>query len=261
VACVTGSEPVVSSSRTRDQPVGPLPSWAFPRVGAGAPGTRCRESAPTSSHLAYLPNMSHQAPSPSEEELDRRTQRDIARSTNWTNVIIAVIGALVSLGTFLLGLRVGGGDTQAVPQSPYDAGAILTPKAPEPNKTVQIRSNVQTIAVSGSLKKPLPSGTQIWVANRISFDNNDEGALDYADVAFSPGPCKVDPSAMTYDCGQVNLGNPKEPGRYYIFVMLADSNSSKKIVDIMINQSSKGNYRNPAPDGVSTLDAAIVERL
>jgi hypothetical protein len=107
--------------------------------------------------------------------------------------------------------------------------------------------------VNGNLKSPLPSGTQLWVMSRRTFDANDNGQIAYASVTFADGPCRVDVAAGSFNCGQIYLGNTPH-ATYYVWLGLLDSNASYDVVHTFLHeQIADNNYAHRSPGNVEPV--------
>lgn len=117
------------------------------------------------------------------------------------------------------------------------------------------------VPLNGKLLKPIPSGREIWAAVRKRVAQDDTGSMQQPGLAYTP-VCSVDERALTFDCGQIQLGpDTPEAGSYFVYVGLADSAAEKQLVGIEVEQKSPSPiWSHPAPNGLDTGTTIRVTR-
>lgn len=122
-----------------------------------------------------------------------------------------------------------------------------------------ISASEQGVFLRGKLHKPLPSGKQLWAAQRQSEtpDNDDVSGPGFAVSEI----CDVAADGKTFDCGLMQLGDNSLPSkRFVIYVGLADSGAARNLMWMRWEQDRDGNYAHTAPRGFDSAEAEIVTR-
>ena len=118
----------------------------------------------------------------------------------------------------------------------------------------------QSVPISGQLKLPLPGGRQIWAASRGAVSASDDGSKEVPGFGVL-ALCRVAADNKSFDCGLHQLGGENaQPGRYVVWVGLADSNTAQDMLAAMVDQSARGVWSHKAPAGFESVNPITVER-
>lgn len=143
---------------------------------------------------------------------------------------------------------------KATPSSMPASQIVLSDDLPD---TIPI--NEQGVEVRGRLAEALPSGHQLWSAQRQS-DGPTSDKITGPGFAVSE-LCDVAQDGKTFDCGLMQLGDDSLPAkRYVVYVGIADSSTAREFVEIRVEQERDDNWGHTVPRGFNPAAAQVVTR-
>lgn len=143
---------------------------------------------------------------------------------------------------------------KATPSSLPASQIVLADDLPD-----SIPAGGQGVEVRGRLAEALPSGHQLWSAQRQS-----DGAT--SDKITGPGfavseLCDVAQDGKTFDCGFMQLGDDSLPAkRYVVYLGTADSSTARELVKIKVEQERDANWDHTVPRGFNAVAPQVVTR-